>query len=304
MSDRDRRGLWLTLFAVLNLACWIGGAIVAGLIVGERLDLGVETLIRQGQATAESAWGQVSERVARRTATPAIPGPSTVPPDAEPIGTSPTAAVAEPTPLRSSSTPEPGVTSAPASSSTPEPGATPAPASTTTGDAVAPTAEPSPEPEVTLVSSPLLLADPQISDLSKLDAEMSLSAPDRAVQIRYQEETLNREIAALWKNNPELPYRDVTVDMQRGRVAVTGRVTVLGFAVEATLLGKVTAKDCVPVLEVESLAVAGIMTPRFVKDQVQEMAFEAMTWYPEDYALCLEEIVLEETGATVYGYRR
>jgi len=37
---------------------------------------------------------------------------------------------------------------------------------------------------------------------------------------------------------------------------------------------------------------------------VQDMVFEAMAWYPQDYPLCLEEIVLEDIGATVYGYRR
>jgi hypothetical protein len=124
------------------------------------------------------------------------------------------------------------------------------------------------------------------------------------VLIRYQEETLNQQIAALWRNNPELPYRDVQVDMQPGRVAVTGRLTVIGFAVNAKLEGEVVAQDCVPVLEVESLSVAGLMTPKFVKDQVQDMVFEAMAWYPEDYSLCLEEIVLEDNQATVYGFRR
>jgi hypothetical protein len=29
-----------------------------------------------------------------------------------------------------------------------------------------------------------------------------------------------------------------------------------------------------------------------------------MTWYPADYPLCLEQIVLEETRLTCYGYRR
>ena len=169
---------------------------------------------------------------------------------------------------------------------------------------MAPADVPSPEPEATLVSSPLLLADPEITSLAALDAEMTRSAPDRAVLIRYQEETLNRQIAALWRNNPELPYRDVQVDMQPGRVAVTGRLTVLGFSVNARLDGEVVAQDCVPVLEVKSLSVAGLMTPKFVKDQVQDMVLEAMAWYPEDYPLCLEEIVLEDSQATVYGFRR
>jgi hypothetical protein len=290
MFTRNRRWFWLTLFAVANLACWVGGAIAVGLVVGERVDLGVETLIRQGQATAASAWKQASQSVTRSTATPESPGPTVNPPQDETINPSPTMSLSSSEPTTSGSDPQSVLT--------------PAPDGTSAAGPLTPTEGPSPEPEATLVSSPLLLADPEISSLSKLDAELSRSAPDRAVQIRYQEDALNREIAALWRNNPELPYRDVYIDMQPDRVAVTGRVAVLGFALNANLTGRVLVQDCVPTLEMESLSVAGIMTPKFVKDQVQDMVFEAMSWYPEDYPLCLQEIVLEDSRATVYGYRR
>lgn len=290
MFTGDRRWSWLTLLAIVNLACWVGGAVVVGLVVGERVDLGVETLIRQGQATAASAWQRASQSVARSTATPSLSTPTVISPQGEAITAGSTATPASPTPSTSRSTSRAG--------------APPAPAGTPAVALVPPADLPGPEPEATLVSSPLLLADPEITDLSALDAEMSRSASDRAVQIRYQEETLNRQIAALWRKNPELPYRDVQVDMQPGRIAVTGRLTVLGFAVNAKLLGNVVAQDCVPALEVESLSVAGLMTPKFVKDQVQEMIFEAMAWYPKDHPLCLQEIVLEDSQATVYGYRR
>jgi len=275
---------------LVNLVCWVGGAVVVGLVVGESVDLGVETLIRQGQATAASAWQQASESVARSTAPPR--------------SSEPTVRAAEGEAIASGSTATPGPPAPSTSGSTPQPEATPAPAGTPGEDLVAPANVPSPEPAATLVSSPLLLADPEIASLAALDAEMSRSAPERAVLIRYQEETLNRQIAALWRNNPELPYRDVQVDMQPGRVAATGRLTVLGFAVSARLEGRVVAQDCVPVLEIESLSVAGLVTPKFVKDQVQDLVLEAMTWYPEDYPLCLEEIVLEDSQATVYGFRR
>jgi hypothetical protein len=46
------------------------------------------------------------------------------------------------------------------------------------------------------------------------------------------------------------------------------------------------------------------MTPALFKDKIGEMIHQAMAWYPADYPLCLEQIVLEETRATVYGYRR
>jgi hypothetical protein len=133
---------------------------------------------------------------------------------------------------------------------------------------------------------------------------MSRSAPNRAVQIRYKEEALNSEIAALWTNNPDLPFRDVHVDLQQNGVIVTGKTTALGFQVYATVTGNVSVQECRPQLEIETVSVAGVMTPSFVKNEVEEIILEAMAWYPADYPLCLEQIVLEETRATVYGYRR
>jgi hypothetical protein len=58
------------------------------------------------------------------------------------------------------------------------------------------------------------------------------------------------------------------------------------------------------VLEIDRLRLAGVMTPAFVRDEVESMIHEAVAWYPADYPLCLEQIVLEETSATVYGHRR
>jgi hypothetical protein len=159
-----------------------------------------------------------------------------------------------------------------------------------------------------LSSAPLLLADPIFSDLSQLNDEMARSAAGRPVQIRYAEGALNGEIASsmdrLAAADPDFPYRDVHVDIKRDRVIITGEITVLTFDVLAQVEGTVVARDCVPQLEIESLSLGGIMTPRFVKGRVEKMVLEAMAWYPADYPLCIEEIVLEENRATLYGYRR
>jgi len=92
--------------------------------------------------------------------------------------------------------------------------------------------------------------------------------------------------------------------MKHDGVVVSGKVTVLGFQMDANATGTVSVKDCLPQLEIERVSVAGVMTPRFVKDQVEELLLETMTWYPVDYPLCLEQIVVEETKATIYGHRR
>lgn len=276
MFRRNSRWVWLTLIALVNLLLWAGVAAAVSLVTSDRVDLGLETLVREGQATAATLWEQVAPRDAQPSPIPTTLAQAPAPAE--------TAAVED----RSAAAP------AATSGSEPSRAATPLPPDNT----------PTPQPEATLDSTPLLLADPEISSLAALDAEMSRSAPNRAVQIRYKEEALNSEIAALWTNNPDLPFRDVHVDLQHNGVIVTGKTTALGFQVNAAVTGSVSVEECRPQLEIETVTVAGVMTPSFVKDQVEEIILEAMAWYPADYPLCLEQIVLEETRATVYGYRR
>ena len=286
MPNRNLRWMLLTLFAVANLALWAGVAVAVGLAVSPGLDMGLEARIREVQATAAAFWDQRGQEPRPfPTATPQNVAADPLPAATRSTGDQPLAAVVTAT--------------------SPDPESTPLPEATRSAESgPEPTGQPTAAPVATLVSNPLLLADPAISDLTTLDAEMARSAPERAVQIRYQESMLNAELAALWQNNPDLPYRDVWVDLQRDQVVITGRITVLGFGVKGKVTGQVVARDCVPVLEIEKMDIAGVLTPRFVRDQVQEMVLEAMTWYPADYPLCMEHIVLEETRATVYGYRR
>lgn len=283
MANRNLRWLGLTLFAVANLICWAGIAAAVGLIISPNLNLGIETSLRDGQATVAALWERVGQAPTAGAELgqelPATPAATTV------AANETVAVVATPGDPAVASTPQPETTAEAEANAQSTPTLTP-------------------EPEATLVSNALLLADPAISNTALLDAEMARSSTNRAVQIRYQEATLNAEIAALWQNNPNLPYRDVWVDLRRDQVVLTGMTTVLGFEVYTEMTGRVTAVDCVPVLGIERLAIAGVMTPKFVMDEVESRIMEAMTWYPADYPLCMEQIVLEETYATVYGYRR
>lgn len=285
MPSRNLRWLLLSLFAVANFVCWAGIAAAVGLAVSPGLDMGLEARLREVQATAAAFWDQRGQPPLYATDLPEEGGANPQPAATRSSGEEPIAAVVTP--------------------GNPAPGSTPQPEITRTADSgPAPTSSPAASPVPTLVSRALLLADPAISDPEAVDAEMVRSAPNRPVQIRYRESMLNAEIAALWKNNPALPYRDVWVDLQQDRVVITGRITVQDFGVRGEITGQVFAKDCVPVLEIERLVITGVLTPSFVRDRVETMVQEAMTWYPADYPLCIEHIVLEETGATVYGHRR
>lgn len=290
MLKRNARSGLLAIFALANLVCWVGAAIVIVLAVGDSVDLGVETLIREGQATAVAVWEQASRREPQPTAIPPIVAQAQQPAQPGSVQNVPPATITWPAP----STPLPN----------PQPTAMPGNSQELAAISVSPDPPLTPEPEATLISSPLLMANPEMNSLTALRAELSRSAPDRAVQIRLQEDALNREFTALWEKHPELPYRNVHIDLKPAGVILTGNVTVFGFEVNAQITGKVVAQDCLPHFEIWNVSVAGLMTPPLFKDKIGELTHQAMTWYPADYPLCLQQIVLEETRATVYGYRR
>ncbi len=283
MARRNPRWLRLTIFALANLVCWAGLAAVVGLMVSPNLNLGLETSLRAGQATVAALWDRIGQAPTAAAESgqglPEAPAGSTL------TGDQPMAAVVTPGGSVPASTPQPNTTAAAVATEQAEDMLTP-------------------EPEATRVSQPLLLTDPAFSNTTLLDAEMARSSPGRAVQIRYQEVALNAEIATLWQNNPDLPYRNVWVDLRPDQVVVTGRTSILSYEVRAEIAGEITAADCVPVLRIERVAVAGVMIPRFIWTEVESRVMEAMTWYPADYPLCVEQIVLEETQATIYGHRR
>jgi hypothetical protein len=288
MFRQSRRWRWLSLFALANLLCWVTFAVVAGMLLGDEMDLGVETLIRQRQATVVAAWNQIPRQPPRTDPSPS----STVPSQTRTPTTqaSPTTLDGPPTSTRPSATRQEQTTQAVPPLSTPTP--------------TSASQRATPEAKQTLISSPLLMSDPPISNLGNMNAEMSRSAPGRPVQIRYDETTLNREIAAMLRRNPDLPYRDIEVDLRADRVVVTGTVNVLGFQVKTEATGTLAVRACTPHMDVQSISLAGVLTPGFVKERIKEMLLGAVAWYPVDYPLCLEEIVLEETRATLYGHRR
>lgn len=311
MERRVSRWNFLTVFAIANLVIWLGLAVVVGLVVSDGVDLGVETLLRQGQATAVALWDEVSMRSTQVAANPAPPNPSW-PVAVQIEGVEPTDTLAWPT----TPTPAPSIeaeknTQKPAGAD-PEPILSPRPAvspialATKRTAASAATSQPPPtvQPTPTPIDSPLLMADPSLNNLLNLDAEMGRSAVGRPVQIRYGEATLNREIATMLANNPSLDISDVQIGLGRNHVVLSGKVKVMGFDVRAEVLGLVVASNCQPSAVVQDVRVAGILTPGFVKEGIRDLVLESMDWYPADYPLCLEQIVLEEGRVTLYGSRR
>lgn len=341
MFNGNSRWYGLTLLAVCNLVLWVAIAALVGLLVSDEVDLGLETELRRVQATLVVAWDRLSEGEPSLADRPASPGREPNPtatrpykPQAAPatsvawserelFPTEVPAAAVSPAGSatgheRGSGESRPTASPAVAGSLPPETAgpvvatALPDGTSTNTGQGKAASGQANvsgavlvaPVPTQALLSKPLLLADPEFHNLAGLNAELARSASGRVVQIRYQEEALNRELSLMCQNNPDLPFRSIQVDLKRDRVDLSGEISVLGFQVDAWVTGTVVARDCRPQIEIESVAVAGVLTPQFVRDQVEREVLEAMAWYPADYPLCLEQIVLEETRATIYGYHR
>lgn len=307
--DSRRQGdRWscLVIFALANLVFWVAVAVAVGLIVSDAVDLGVETFVRERQATVAALWNQVS---ASNPATPARPtGTASVLPAAtEPDETQPTPAgtqTATPTPLPTMQVYTPRATGETEATPLPladEPTAQPSEAA---GNSSLPPQNPTPRATETPSSSPLLLADPDLDTLMQLDSEIRRSALGRAVQIRYQEAALNRELGSLLAAYPDLPYHNLSVDLQRDQVYLVGNISVIGFDVKTEVQGSVYASGCVPRVKVDSITIAGAITPGLLKEAVAELISESMSWYPSDYPLCLEQIILEDDRLTVYGSRR
>jgi hypothetical protein len=293
-------------FVVCNLVFWLMAAVAVAVMASDLVDLGVESFIREKQATVVAFGEQGLVRLPSRTPPPTVAW-SPQQTATEVAVVEPTATLADPPPPTSTPTPTAQVQATLAEveilptailpPDTPTPRPTVAPSSTPL-----PTA---PEQEVAMAplpdSDPILLADPDLEALMLMDAEIKHSAVGRAVQIRYQETALNQEISALVASYPDLPYRNVWADLERDTITLTGDVMVLGFELPTTVQCRVIVQDCLPAVEIESVAIAGMLTPAFVKDEVTEIVQDSLSWYPADYPLCLEQIVVEEDRATIYG---
>jgi len=303
MFRRVPRGSGLVVFAVCNLLFWSAVAVAVGMVASDTVDLGIESLARRYQATVVSSIVQSS-----RSPAATAPGltavragrPAVVAQGALPTVTQSTLPTAAPNAIRPTGSTLPQAVFEQPTQPVAPPNTTPQPEQATPPQPTEPVSRSSDA----MISRPLLLADPEFNNLQNLDSELSRSAVGRPVQIRYQEAALNREVEDLLRGNPELPYRNVHIDLKRDRVIVTAYVTVLGFGIKTEVQGAVVARDCLPLTEVESVTVAGVFTPDFVRDAIKSMVQDVMSWYPSDYPLCLDQIVLEEDRFTLYGQRR
>lgn len=305
-KNRSRSGL-LTFFIIANLMFWILVAVAVGVVASDLVDLGIESFFRQS-GTALVLRNSAPTRAASGGESPAPQAqPTALAAAVEPIEqTEKGAEAVDPAEAKSGAAASPKMTPyAPrtpgAQPTRPEPAA---PALPTLMPTQAPRDAGSSLSLPALEAGPLLLVDPDVDRLTRLDAEIQQSAVGRSVEIRMDEDALNEQIAVALARHGELPYQQITADLRPGQITLSGNVSVLGLALPTQVQGTVLAVDCHPSVQIDSVAVGGILTPKFVKQQVVQLVEESLAWYPADYALCLEQIVIEENQATLYGSRR
>ena len=287
----------LLLVAVLNLAVWVGLAVGVAMVNSDGVNLGIETIMRSGQATAMTYLQQLPAG-RRAVEAEALAGYAAQKPSGDEI--------AEPKPAGMVATQD---VSSPAGSYEAQSAASQASASsessnTAAGGYAPAVADPAALAGSGKMSGVLVLSDPGFSGLMRAGSAVERAARGERVEIRYKEAALNEQIAALLADTPNLPYHDVRVSLRPDSIAVSGNVTVLGLGVSAELLGMLVAEDCAPQMDVHAVSVGGVLTPRFIKNQASSIVLRALDWYPPDAPLCLDRIELAEGSVTVYGYRR
>jgi len=301
MPKWTQRKLWLVLLAVSNLILWGAVAFAVSLIASDRLDLGIESSVREYQATAIAAWNAGRPGAAasdpsgtvRDSARPRLLPAGSGAPEGQTVAS----VSASPQPTRPLSEPMSAVVND--GGATPDHSTDPGLEGSAPGASTVALAENGPH-----ITAPLILADPVLDDLTSLDQEMTRSASGRVVQIRYLETTLNDEIGALLAARTDLLYQNVHVDLGAQQVVVAGDVRVFGLAIQAEVRGNIVARDCGPQFELSSVKIGRLFTPVFIRDKVKELLDEALDWYPVDYPLCIDGIVVQPDRVTLYGHRR
>jgi len=163
---------------------------------------------------------------------------------------------------------------------------------------VLPSLTPTPTP------TPLVITDPSLTDRELLEQQFQEAQVGRRLVILVHDDHLEREIAAYLATQPEAPYRNVTVRFTPGVVELGGEVEVLGLWVPATIRGQVKVSDCRPEATITELEVGGLLTPRWIRDYVTDLVYDALDLYPDDLLVCLESVQIKEREALVEGTKR
>jgi len=155
-----------------------------------------------------------------------------------------------------------------------------------------------------LTPTPLVVIDPSLTDRASLEQQFWTAQAGQQLVLRLHDDHLTRQVAAYLAGQPETTYRNVTVRFTPGVVELAGQVNVLGLWAPATVRAQVTVSDCRPAADITSLAVGGLLTPRWARDYVADLVYDALDRYPDDLPICLESVEVRQGEAIVTGIKR
>jgi len=210
----------------------------------------------------------------------------------------------ETTPLAAppTATSEPKTTPIP-SSPTPSSKASPTP--TPVSPRLSPTYTPTPAAALpTAAATPLTVTDPSLTDRELLEQQFRAAQTGQELVLLIHDDHLEREIAAYLAAQQETGYRNVSVRFKPGLVELGGEVQVLSLWVPATVWGQVAVRDCKPEATITELEVGGFLTPKWAKDYIANLVYDALDRYPDDPPVCLESVEIREGEALVKGSKR
>lgn len=305
MRPWKKRKIWLALLAAVNLLLWGAAAYSVSLVAGDRLDLGIESSVRDVQSTAIAAWN--ANRPGASASGAAGPGGAVARPETPPDGSTPPAEQLPPQPQPATPLPQAGTAAAEAATALaddPVVALQPEPTPLQGEPASLPESGKPAAAFSVPITTPLILADPPFHDLTGLDEELAASAAGRTVQVRYLETSLQREIALLLEGRTDLPFQNARLELRTGQVVIVGDLSVLGVPIHAEVKGTLVASECRPWVDVGSVKIGWLFTPVAVRDQVERQIGEVLEWYPEGYPLCVDRIITQDDRVTLYGHRR
>jgi len=134
---------------------------------------------------------------------------------------------------------------------------------------------------------------------------VALAATDSNIPFRviFTEREIEQEIERYLAQQPEAPYRNVTVTLKPHDAVVSGQVKVSGLWVTVTIHADVTARDGKPVVTITGVDLGSFPLPPSVKEDLNKALVEALA-EAENLPFRFTAITLGTGRITVQGVTR
>jgi hypothetical protein len=140
--------------------------------------------------------------------------------------------------------------------------------------------------------------EPDIAELRDRLIEGGHSGEPFSLEVTDQEAA--ETIAWYLSRHPTIPFGEPQVIIGPDGVSAKGVAQIAGLRVGLTGRAELELRDGVPIVTLGDLDVAGVAVPGFVRDRIQA-EIDSQFDLAQDLPLIIEEVMLEEGKATVWG---